>query len=177
MCCSWFSSEAESSSHVLVSLPTSREGNLTKRYSGRKIAQCLLSSPPPSHPWWWCSQIHCTFCVLVVHCTNSSQFVYHRIRPYSVECTRSRSISEVKQLQAGLVLGWVTAWEYPVPYPFFVNFCFVFHRKFWQFYRSSADRARTILTMLKKQSSPQTQLNVANKSIRNASSSHSSVLN
>ena len=40
------------------------------------------------------------------------------IRPYSVECTRSRSISEVKQLQAGLVLGWVTAWEYPVPYPF-----------------------------------------------------------
>ena len=41
-----------------------------------------------------------------------------RIRPYSVECTRSRSISEVKQLQAGLVLGWVTAWEYPVPYPF-----------------------------------------------------------
>ena len=41
-----------------------------------------------------------------------------RIRPYSVEYTRSRSISEVKQLQAGLVLGWVTAWEFPVPYPF-----------------------------------------------------------
>lgn len=41
-----------------------------------------------------------------------------RIRPYSVECTRSRSISEVKQPQAGLVLGWVTAWEYPVSYPF-----------------------------------------------------------
>ena len=40
------------------------------------------------------------------------------IRPYSVECTRSRSISEVKQPQAGLVLGWVTAWESPVPYPF-----------------------------------------------------------
>ena len=40
------------------------------------------------------------------------------IRPYSVEYTRSRSISEVKQLQAGLVLGWVTAWESPVPYPF-----------------------------------------------------------
>ena len=41
-----------------------------------------------------------------------------RIRPYSVEYTRSRSISEVKQPQAGLVLGWVTAWESPVPYPF-----------------------------------------------------------
>ena len=40
------------------------------------------------------------------------------MRPYSVECTRSRSISEVKQPQAGLVLGWVTAWESPVPYPY-----------------------------------------------------------
>ena len=40
------------------------------------------------------------------------------IRPYSVECTRSRSISEVKQPQAGLVLRWVTAWESLVPYPF-----------------------------------------------------------
>ena len=47
--------------------------------------------------------------------------LYEWIRPYSVECTRSRSISEVKQLQAGLVLGWVTAWEYPVPYPFVYN--------------------------------------------------------
>jgi hypothetical protein len=45
-----------------------------------------------------------------------------RIRPYSVECTRSRSISEVKQPQAGLVLGWVTAWESPVQYPFFQIF-------------------------------------------------------
>ena len=46
--------------------------------------------------------------------------LFCRIRPYSdsVEYTRSRSISEVKQLQAGLVLGWVTAWESPVPYPF-----------------------------------------------------------
>ena len=62
----------------------------------------------------------------IIHVFQSSQFPAlftlfsedFRIRPYSVECTRSRSISEVKQLQAGLVLGWVTAWEYPVPYPF-----------------------------------------------------------
>ena len=54
------------------------------------------------------------------HCvwTRVPRLLCCRIRPYSVECTRSRSISEVKQLQARLVLGWVTAWEYRVPYPF-----------------------------------------------------------
>ena len=56
--------------------------------------------------------------VILFLCIRTVQLFYLRIRPYSVECTRSRSISEVKQLQAGLVLGWVTAWEYPVPYPF-----------------------------------------------------------
>ena len=50
-----------------------------------------------------------------------SEFHGGWIRPYSVEYTPSRSIWEVKQLQAGLVLGWVTAWEFPVPYPF-VNY-------------------------------------------------------
>ena len=34
--------------------------------------------------------------------------------PYHVESTGSRPITEVKQRRAGLVLGWVTAWEYPV---------------------------------------------------------------
>ena len=36
-------------------------------------------------------------------------------RPYHVEHTSSRPITEVKQRWAGLVLGWVTAWEPPVP--------------------------------------------------------------
>ena len=36
------------------------------------------------------------------------------LRPYYAECTGSRLITEVKQHWAGLVLGWVTAWEYPV---------------------------------------------------------------
>ena len=48
-----------------------------------------------------------------------------RQRAYVTQCTRSRSISEVKQPQAGLVLGWVTAWEYPVPYPFAFCVCTV----------------------------------------------------
>ena len=38
----------------------------------------------------------------------------HRLRPYHVEYTSSRPITEVKQRRARLVLGWVTAWEYRV---------------------------------------------------------------
>ena len=33
------------------------------------------------------------------------------LRPYHVEHTGSRPITEVKQRRARLVLGWVTAWE------------------------------------------------------------------
>ena len=36
------------------------------------------------------------------------------LRPYHVENTSSRPITEVKQRRARLVLGWVTAWEYRV---------------------------------------------------------------
>ena len=36
------------------------------------------------------------------------------LRPYHVECTGSRPITEVKQRRAWLVLGWVTAWELQV---------------------------------------------------------------
>ena len=36
------------------------------------------------------------------------------LRPYHVENTSSRLITEVKQHWAMLVLGWVTAWEYMV---------------------------------------------------------------
>ena len=37
-----------------------------------------------------------------------------RQRPYHVESTGSRPITEVKLRRAGLVLAWVTGWEYPV---------------------------------------------------------------
>ena len=39
---------------------------------------------------------------------------YSRQRPYHVENTGSRPITEVKQRWARLVLGWVTAWEHRV---------------------------------------------------------------
>ena len=41
-------------------------------------------------------------------------FVAYRQRPYHVESTGSRPITEVKQRRARLVLGWVTAWEHRV---------------------------------------------------------------
>ena len=55
-----------------------------------------------------------------------------RQRPYHVEYTGSRPITEVKQRWARLVLGWVTAWEHRVLLaslfslfiPFFGFFCF-----------------------------------------------------
>ena len=37
-----------------------------------------------------------------------------RQRPYHAESTGSRPITEVKLRRAGLVLAWVTGWEYPV---------------------------------------------------------------
>ena len=46
---------------------------------------------------------------------------YSCIRPYHVENTSSRPITEVKQHWAALVLGWVTAWEYAVLYSFCVS--------------------------------------------------------
>ena len=42
------------------------------------------------------------------------EMVSSRLRPYHVEYTSSRPITEVKQRRARLVLGWVTAWEYRV---------------------------------------------------------------
>ena len=41
-------------------------------------------------------------------------FTVCRQRPYHVETTGSRPITEVKQRRARLVLGWVTAWEHRV---------------------------------------------------------------
>ena len=41
------------------------------------------------------------------------------MRPYHIENTSSRPITEVKQYWAMLVLGWVTAWEYMVLHSFF----------------------------------------------------------
>ena len=49
-----------------------------------------------------------------------------RQRPYHVESTGSRPITEVKQRRARLVLGWVTAWEHRVLLATFFSFSFFF---------------------------------------------------
>ena len=57
---------------------------------------------------WWIFFDMAKCCYSTVRC----------IRPYHVENTSSRPITEVKQHRAALVLGWVTAWEYAVLYTF-----------------------------------------------------------
>ena len=57
-----------------------------------------------------------------------------RQRPYHVERTSSRPITEVKQHWARIVLGWETAWELRVPLAFlllFFIFLFVFYFNFF----------------------------------------------
>ena len=56
-----------------------------------------------------------------------------RQRPYHVEYTSSRSITEVKQRRARLVLGWETAWEHRVllAFYFLVLQLECFQTKFW----------------------------------------------
>ena len=47
------------------------------------------------------------------------------LRPYHLECTSSRPITEVKQGRDLLVLGWVTAWEYRLLQTFCIVLPFV----------------------------------------------------
>ena len=49
-----------------------------------------------------------------------------RQRPYHVEHTSSRPITEVKQHWARLVLGWVTAWEHRVLLSLFFFFFYIY---------------------------------------------------
>ena len=62
-------------------------------------------------------------CVAYVQHGLHSKF--YRIRPYYVEHTGSRSITEVKHRRAQSVLGWVTTLGYWVPYAFYL-----FQKKF-----------------------------------------------
>ena len=80
--------------------------------------------------WWYLLISRCniiwnqfdmyTF-IYVLICMKCVAKVYQRLsttncclRPYHVEHTGSRPITEVKQRRARSVLGWVTAWEYRV---------------------------------------------------------------
>ena len=64
----------------------------------KKIARCVKQCCMNE-----CCQIQNQFC-----------FSCQWLRPYHVECTGSRPITEVKQRRAWLVLGWETGWEHQV---------------------------------------------------------------
>ena len=49
-----------------------------------------------------------------VHGHGPDSLIAFRLRPYYVEYTGSRPITEVKQRRARSVLRWETAWEYRV---------------------------------------------------------------
>ena len=56
----------------------------------------------------------CNYLLIVLDTEYEKKRNSKRLRPYHVESTGSRSITEVKQRRARSVLGWVTAWEYRV---------------------------------------------------------------
>jgi hypothetical protein len=55
-----------------------------------------------------------SLCFHILHFNVATFSLVKCLRPYHVERTSSRPITEVKQHWAKLVLGWVTAWEYLV---------------------------------------------------------------
>ena len=71
----------------------------------------------------WGFFMHTMYYVLCVETLSETNVYYITdtnnalpcLRPYHVENTGSRPITEVKQRWARSVLGWVTAWEYRVP--------------------------------------------------------------
>ena len=89
---------------------------LTQHQSGH-VQKLIVSTQQALHTdhacrgvdhWLWG---HCQY----LWCLSNIVGVFIRIkclRPYHVESTSSRPITEVKQRWVVLVLGWVTAWEY-----------------------------------------------------------------
>jgi hypothetical protein len=67
-----------------------------RKETGSKVALCPFGS------------------LLLFYIYKAQKDSFKCLRPYHVENTGSRPITEVKQRRARLVLGWVTAWEYRV---------------------------------------------------------------
>ena len=67
----------------------------------------ILAIRPRSHTDFLLARV-------AVGCKDIVHVDVFRLPPYHREYTCSRPITEVKASRAGLVLGWVTVWEYPV---------------------------------------------------------------
>ena len=66
------------------------------------------------HECWRAQPVSSSICKYEVK-QKDLEFTFRCLRPYHVEHTRSRLITEVKQRRARIVLGWGTAWEHLVP--------------------------------------------------------------
>ena len=84
---------------------------LTERYTHAPMHSNTLTNIH-AHRHILCIQLY--YAYIRIHVYKDSVCGVCCLRPYHVESTGSRPITEVKQRRARLVLGWVTAWEYRV---------------------------------------------------------------
>ena len=117
---------------------TQRSSLFSKTYSNNNILPKIISTHYKRQTISYSSRPHVqtTFnCSVQLYKEQIS--LLSRQRPYHVENTGSRPITEVKQRRAWLVLAWVTGWEYHVPKPFVFcfktakkgEFCLIFAKK------------------------------------------------
>ena len=107
----------------LVVLFANPRNNLDRKNSVWNVCSLVVTLWFPSVRWFVYIRVFnvSTFVVCTYVCLHMQCLVYKyesveflRQRPYHVENTGSRPITEVKQRRARLVLGWVTAWEHRV---------------------------------------------------------------
>ena len=101
---------SHSQSRVVSIVIETRIAFHTQTVSSRhRITRCHNSNTADDN----CRVIY-TFPLRIVLAYKHFFHLHKCLRPYHQEYIGSRLITEVKPGRAGLVLGWVTAWEYPV---------------------------------------------------------------
>ena len=92
-----------------------RSSPFSKTYSNNNILPKIISTHYKRQTISYSSRPHVqTTLNCSVQLYKEQMLLLSRQRPYHVENTGSRPITEVKQRRARLVLGWVTAWEHRV---------------------------------------------------------------
>ena len=119
---------------VTIELPLQAKYLIWQRWDSNPRPRkdwCLKPAPQTARPrYLTCSLLACLTFYFFSSYFHTQHLIYATfsllecLRPYHVESTSSRPITEVKQHWAKLVLGWVTAWEYLVSQTntFFITF-------------------------------------------------------
>ena len=103
-----------------------RSSLFSKTYSNNNILPKIISTHYKRQTISYSSRPHVqTTLNCSVQLYKEQISLLSRQRPYHVENTGSRPITEVKQRRARLVLGWVTAWEHRVQLALPFAFCIV----------------------------------------------------